>query len=299
MPQSSMLSSDELDAMLSYLRMSSAPAHAIRRMHHKASGSQSRRELLMARYGQIFQGSIVDLHQSGDAPAPAKSYAQIDALACLQKMPQTLTWYAQQGIPSEVAAATLSDLEIWMHDYFRQSGQWGLTEAAWVAMGFACKVFRLGRLQFEPATFDTSMFVETAPFPLTHGDLVLNVHIPACGPMSPKACDDSFRRATQFFNRYFAGRSFKAFVCSSWLLDQQLTEYLAEDTNIVHFLRRFEPLVLKDNSDAQTIQRVFGQYPINLDQAPRDTTLRRIVIKHIQNGGQWRMGSGYMLCPND
>ncbi len=133
---------------------------------------------------------------------------------------------------------------------------------------------------------------------LQKGDPVLAVHIPATGAMRHHLCGESFRKAAEFFRRYFPGFKFQAFTCDSWLLDAQLEKYLPEESNIVKFLREFYLLPVPDASERQTFERVFGRKYDNLDEAPQETSLQRAVVEHCKNGGHWRNG-GMIYFPQD
>ena len=48
-------------------------------------------------------------------------------------------------------------------------------------------------------------------------------------------CKKSIEEAKKFFNDYFPEFDYKAFVCDSWLLDNDLKEFLPADSNIIKF----------------------------------------------------------------
>lgn len=131
---------------------------------------------------------------------------------------------------------------------------------------------------------------------------VLGVHIPSAGPfhgpLTPEACEESFRAAVPFFREHFPEHAFRGFTCKSWLLDHQLARYLPASSNIVAFQRRFHLAPLRAATDEQVLERVFGiaahDPPIDFDwaRAPQDTSLRRILARHALAGGRWRMGGG-------
>ena len=57
--------------------------------------------------------------------------------------------------------------------------------------------------------------------------------------MDVTACDIFLTGAAEFFPRHFPGEAPRYLVCSSWLLDPELTERLPVHSNIVAFQRRF------------------------------------------------------------
>lgn len=135
------------------------------------------------------------------------------------------------------------------------------------------------------------------------GDPALGVHIPATGPMSHQECGESFRQAIRFFATYFPDRPWKAFTCSSWLLDPQFERWLPASSNIVRFLQEMYLLPVPRANSRQTYERVFGiafedLSPERIGEAPQATSLQRILVQHVKAGGRWRTGA-CVLFPED
>lgn len=125
------------------------------------------------------------------------------------------------------------------------------------------------------------------------GTGLLDVHIPADGPLTPEGCLESYRMANEFYPRVFPDHSYTGFVCNSWLLDPELAKILPAESNIVQFQREFYLLpTLSD--DRQTWERVFGARPDDLAKAPRDSSLRRAILDHVLAGGRFSKGYGFI-----
>ncbi|RAP75043.1 acyltransferase domain-containing protein [Paenibacillus montanisoli] len=60
--------------------------------------------------------------------------------------------YAERAIPQEVLVHTLSDMALWMHDYYARHGRWGLGNE-WLVYHMSFRLFRIGRLQFDRSRF--------------------------------------------------------------------------------------------------------------------------------------------------
>jgi hypothetical protein len=133
---------------------------------------------------------------------------------------------------------------------------------------------------------------------LQKGDPVLGVHIPAAGPMTHKACGESFRRAVSFFSRHFPEYAYKAFNCTSWFLDEQFGRLLPASSNIRRFQEEVYLYPLPRASDDQTFERVFGRRFADIAEAPRDTALRRTIAQHVAAGGHFHAG-GMLLFGED
>ncbi|NJN81229.1 MAG: DUF5596 domain-containing protein [Caldilineaceae bacterium] len=135
---------------------------------------------------------------------------------------------------------------------------------------------------------------------LARRDPVLGVHIPATGAMDFDACGHSFARALPFFAKHFPDLQPRAFICTSWLLDHQLTDYLDEQSNIVRFLKEWYLLPLKGASDHETFQRVFGasstaSSTAELSTLPQENSLQRAIVGHALGGGRWREAGGLLI----
>ncbi len=133
---------------------------------------------------------------------------------------------------------------------------------------------------------------------LRKDDPVLGTHIQAGRAMAFDECMESYARAMEFFPRHFPERPFKAFTCSSWLLDPRYRDILPPSSNIVRFQQGKYLLPLPGAHDGETFNRVFGGPVSDFDSAPRDTSLRRAILDFYRSGGRLR-DTGSVLFPED
>ncbi len=82
-----------------------------------------------------------------------------NALLFLTGVPRARARHEERGIPREVSVSTLSDYELWIHEYHDLTGQWGLREIGWLHHHFRGEIFRLGRLQFLIEPFDIPVVI--------------------------------------------------------------------------------------------------------------------------------------------
>ena len=219
-------------------------------------------------------------------------------LVFLALRPHVQAFHHARGIPDDVSWSTLADLGRNMAIYRQKYGSGGLEVPWWIRLHFRGTIYEQGRLQFERARLGkrTGRAISEAGLPYGPGDPVLSVHIPEyCGPLTPEACDASFARAKAFFARYFPEEHYAIGVCHSWLLDEQLAEYLPATSNIVRFGRRFRPAYRPDDDDTDIIEFVFRRPKATLDELPRRTALERAVVDHIRSGRHWHGGAGWLL----
>jgi hypothetical protein len=126
------------------------------------------------------------------------------------------------------------------------------------------------------------------------GDPIISVHIPARGKLDLAACEASFTQARDFFQRYFPAYNARIFTCSSWLMDPQLTGLKQSQSNLSRFVKLFHSLPIPSGNSDQMFERVFDN-ECDIATLPRDTSLRRDILAHIEAGGRWRSASGYRL----
>lgn len=282
---------------------------------------------------------------------------------------QMLERHRALNIPAAITKDTADDLPLRMEVFHAKHGRWGTTDIkGWFNNHLRCKLYKLGRLQFLPATLDlpcvvlgnkqnqyatviqgdlrvrpdgqfasadhgieadnpdnwTTTFTQTSNtitghrvnehgaiekalsvFDLTQwqvklqaGDQILTVHIPARGRLDTTSCLDSFDQAQVFYPRYYPGLNAKAFTCVSWLMDPQLVQLQQGQANLGKFVKLFHSVPVQKANDRQVFERVFdGQ--TDLQTLPRDTTLRRELIAHMEAGGKWRHAGGYRMIQSE
>ncbi|MEE2752417.1 MAG: acyltransferase domain-containing protein [Candidatus Latescibacterota bacterium] len=177
--------------------------------------------------------------------------------------------------------AKKEDEEAWQSDYTELDGK--VTATPITADGRAHKTpTRLDLKEWKPV--------------LLPGDPVLEIHIPEDGPMDFDACGESLVEMIRGFPTYFAGESFSAFVCESWLLDPQFQDRMRETSNICRFQRECYLYPIGPGSGRSGLLRLFTSDDI--PSLPRDTNMRQAYLNLFDSGGLWR-GGGMMLFPND
>lgn len=194
--------------------------------------------------------------------------------------------YQEKGISDEIFDWTFYDITIWCKECFRKYGIYGLEEVWWLALSVKMKLFRLGRLQFEPIQLKEDMVGRQRTIPA--GTEVLNVHIPEGEPLDYHACIESLRMAEEFF-----GGKKQIFVCDSWLLSPNLKEVLPENSNILRFQRMFE-VTKVHYAFPQAEQRIFGDILEDKTSYPEDTSLRRNAKAYILSGKDLGIGLGFI-----
>lgn len=215
-------------------------------------------------------------------------------------VPDIRAWHHARGIADEISWDTLADLGRHVRLYRGRSGSTGLDTPWWIALHFQGSIYALGRLQFQMYRLKTGpggplfWYEDSKEDGFRRGDRAIGLHIPESGSLTPEACDDSFKRARLFFERQFPEYADAVVTCTSWLLDEQLTEYLKPESNIIQFQRRFELVPGAMDSDTSAFHFVFGHKPEQIDQLTPRTTLERAMVQHVKNGKHWRLRTGWL-----
>lgn len=128
---------------------------------------------------------------------------------------------------------------------------------------------------------------------LRKGDNILEVHIPQGEKMAHDECSKSFEWAKTFFKEHF-NYDFKAFTCSSWLLDPQFGELAGKDSNIYKFGKRFTKIPSKCDKGVWKMF-VFDKDFGDIKNAPVKTEFQRRVAELVLNGGELKQAYGFIL----
>lgn len=125
-------------------------------------------------------------------------------------------------------------------------------------------------------------------------DGILEVHIARGGQLSPSACQDSYRKAVDFYSAYFPEYRFVAYTCESWLLDPQLRQLLPPSSNIIEFQKDYYLYPIPSDGN-DVYEYVLNIKPADFVKAPKDTFLRRTVINYIAAGNRIKSSGGFIL----
>lgn len=129
---------------------------------------------------------------------------------------------------------------------------------------------------------------------LSKESIALHVHIPSGQPLTLSDCADSFRRAENIYRRHFPELDWRAFCCTSWLLDRELWQCLPPHSNIQDFGNLFFPLATPGNNSDQLMERVLEGTTDWRTLTPK-TSLQKAVLKHLHEGHRFRTTSGFIL----
>ncbi|ERL65180.1 hypothetical protein L248_2855 [Schleiferilactobacillus shenzhenensis LY-73] len=192
-------------------------------------------------------------------------------------------YFPAHGLSQQVYIDSYRDLTIWAEDHHAKTGVWGITEVPWLTLTLQHKLFRLGRLQFEPLPSSPDPRLPQA------AENWLNVHIPADGPLLAADCDASFQRAQAYFHQRW-------FCCHSWLLAPALQQLLPATSHIIQFQERFSNVAFFPD-DRQAEERIFGGLRDDPGQYPTHTELQRTARRYLLSGQKIGTALGFFHLP--
>ena len=132
---------------------------------------------------------------------------------------------------------------------------------------------------------------------LRNGDLIMDMHIPGGGNMTPALSLESFRRAFDFLPKI--APDLKRIISShSWIFYSRYEDLLPEG-NMAALMRQgyIHPWTSNGTDGLSFVFKNHSQYS-TWKEFPHDTRLRRAMLSLLENGEVLRRG-GFLLCEED
>ncbi len=199
--------------------------------------------------------------------------------------------YDERGIAPEIFRASMMDLHWKLLECKKMFGIWGTSVADWQIWWFEVKRFALGRFQYELVPFEDNY--EKNGVSLHPGDLVINVHIPSCGPLRREEYMQSYAMAADFFRDSFEDRPV-VFFCESWMLFPEHRLFLPKISNILGFMQDYD--IYKEEYNNGDLWRIFYEdHKKPAQELPQDTGLQRAYRSWLMEGHQAGLGFGVFI----
>ncbi len=203
---------------------------------------------------------------------------------------------AKLRITGDVFYDTFTDLSYKLLECKEVYGVWGTFVASWYGRFFKGKLVKLGRLEYEYASY-----TQETPFCLGNtvispGDMVLSIHIPShAGPFTAADRLDSYKKAFHFFKDDFSGGIIKC-ICSSWLLYPGYRDILPPNSNILDFAQDLHILSQTDIETLTDAWRVFGAHKdLPVSDLPEHTSMQRAFKARMGADGLFGYGFGVLI----
>lgn len=119
---------------------------------------------------------------------------------------------------------------------------------------------------------------------LQGGDKVVSLHVPPNEPFGEEIIDNTVALSREFMKNHYPEYDYKAFFCSSWLLDHAIIDLLGKDANTAKFSARFTTCGVK-SAGVSTFTFVFrSPRDVKIEDLPENSSLQRILKKHYLDG---------------
>lgn len=211
--------------------------------------------------------------------------------------PQLHKYYDEKGYSEDVYNDSVLDLKWKLLECKTNYDVWGTFVAHWTIELFKLKIFGMGRLQFEPnlCLYDYS----DGDLTVQKGDIVLDTHIPSCGPLKREDCLKSYQKAEVFFANYFKNRP-TVFSCNSWLLYPENKLFLPSYSRILEFADDYRIVHSGDDPSNSNAWRIFNtrEKIENPEDYPQESSLQRAFVSWLKQGGTIGNGYGLMFFKN-
>jgi hypothetical protein len=215
--------------------------------------------------------------------------------------------HTEFGVPDDISWETLSYVGPAMAAYRNKHHRAGIELSGWEWLRFFAWLYQVRRVEVTPYWLlthpqaagplfwhDAETAAQLGPGH-RKGAAALSLHIPAADPLTSEACSESLHRMQTSFHNIQPDGPPRIATCTSWILDEQLAEYLPTDSNILSFQRRFTIVPGARDNDEAVLHFVFGsERPKELNALPQHTTLERAVVEHLRQGRHWRMRTGWL-----
>ena len=186
----------------------------------------------------------------------------------------------KRGVDKEILSNTLKAVDMYITVSEKRLGIPGTSiYHEWLTRYAMGRIFRIGQFQFEVCNYD--------------GNDLVSVHIPRGTILNVKDNLLNFQDALAFLNKHYPEYDFKAFWCSSWLLNPYVEEIMGRATNISRFGDMFKRYGTTDEDGVYG--NLFGMpKPQNIDELPEETSLQRNIKKYLKDGNSFDDYKGYI-----
>ena len=228
-------------------------------------------------YKELYYSDRDELHKRIEKNSETPYEDMHELLRELSK--DALKRYREEKIPDSIYYDTMSDIDIWAQDYKSKHGVYGIEEYKWIEKSIDMKVFKIGRLQFEKIEDE-----ETS-------ELLLNTHIQSGESLDFEKCQESYRKAAEFFSKREDKKSTIVFVCDSWLMNPKIQKLLSPDSNIIKFQNQYK-IISEDIENRQMEERVFGTIEENPERYIATTNLQKNLKQALIQGERFGTAKG-------
>ena len=123
-------------------------------------------------------------------------------MICLWSANEMRERYEEVGLPEKFFWDNLKDIALWSEDYEKKNDRPGLSEYEWITRTLRLKLFRIGRLQYEPKQLQEDISIDGQEY--KKGIPVLMIHIPAVEPLDYEQVKRLTERSRELFSAFLS-----------------------------------------------------------------------------------------------
>ena len=186
--------------------------------------------------------------------------------------------YQKLGISHKIFVDTMACFTRFVNEHKVSYGRYGFDRGFWSVRQIACKIFRIGQLEYE-------LYNE-------NGLTAVSIHIPSDARLELPLLRASWEQAKELIGKTSPDFKDVPYVCESWLLSPDLPGLLPENSRILAFQRNFH--LHKSFPDESFREWVFKDRDITNDKLTEHTSLQRTLKAFVLAGNQFRNGEGVL-----
>ena len=186
--------------------------------------------------------------------------------------------YQQLGISQEIFVATMGCYNRFVGEHMVTYGCYGFDRGFWTVRQLACKLFRIGQLEYELSEEE--------------GQPVVKLHIPSNAKLELPLLRASWEAAKHFLSATFPEYAAAPYICGSWLLSPNLKDLLPANSRILAFQSNFN--VVRSFPDESFREWVFKDRDITNDKLTENTSLQKSLKAFVLAGNQFHSGGGIL-----
>lgn len=199
--------------------------------------------------------------------------------------------YMQKYIDPDIYLHTMNEIALWSEKYCKDTCCHGVSEWEWLAKVVTMRIFRIGRLEYEPSALERELCIRGECFGV--GTQLLEIHIPEGEPLNIGEVSASLKMAVKFFQWHFKEKYY-LLRCRSWLLSACLDEMLPANSGIIRFQNLFCLYLSVPSRQAE--ERVFGFISDDPSVYPEKTTLQRNLKQFLMDANTMTLGCGVITA---
>ena len=188
--------------------------------------------------------------------------------------------YLRLGLSEEIYIDTMAAFSRFVREHKDSFGHYGFDRAFWTTRQTGCLLLRIGQLEYELCQEE--------------GQRCIALHIPSDADLSLPQLRKSWEMAKPLLARIFPDYADVPWGCESWLLSQDLSQLLPDNSRILGFQRSFTIIPTED--DGEFKQWAYGRPDIPDAELPENTTLQRRLKNFLLTGNRFHAGRGILAA---